>query len=68
MGEVMHCVVQVMNFVWGFSNLYDAEDASKLCSGLHHFALVTKKAEADAYLLAVTSYFYIFPAPQCKVS
>ena len=43
MGEVMHCVVYVMNFVWGFSNLRDAEDASMLCGGLHHFALVTKK-------------------------
>ena len=30
-------------FCVGFSNHCDAEDASMLCGGLHHFALVTKK-------------------------
>ena len=42
MGAVVHLVVLVMNFV-GLYNHRDAEDATILRGGLHHFALVQKR-------------------------
>ena len=43
LGAVMQFVVLVIDFVGIFYHC-DAEDASMLCGGLHHFALVQKKS------------------------